>query len=71
VKFDIYGRFQVEVVREAGAWAVYQLDLGKRSREDSFVIPPSLATDEIAAFLDDMYHELARPGQRVRALNDA
>jgi len=69
MRFDVYGRFQVEVVREAGGWAVYQLDLGKRSREDAFVIPPALTADEIASFLNDMYHELARPGEFVRVLS--
>ena len=30
VKFDVYGRFQVEVVREAERWQVYRLAPGKR-----------------------------------------
>ena len=69
MKFDIYGRFQLEVLRERNAWVAYRLGPGARSREDTFVIPKSLAPDEIASFLDDMYHELAGAGDSVRLLS--
>lgn len=67
MKFDVYGRFQLEVVREKGQWVVYRLGIGKRARAD-FVIPPWVAPGEIATYLDDLLHESAGPDQRVRLL---
>jgi hypothetical protein len=66
VRFDVYGRFTLDVVREGDQWAVYRLELGKRIKAREFVIPSSLPEGEIATFLDDIFHELAMPGQTVR-----
>jgi hypothetical protein len=71
VKFDVYGRFQVEVRREADAWVAYRIDLGKRARLHHIAIPGEIQTaPEIARFLDDLYHETARPGQSVSVISD-
>lgn len=56
MKFSIYGRFQVEVRRENDSWVVYRSEMGKR------------APDEIAIYLDDVFHEFAGIGQRVEQL---
>ncbi len=69
MKFDVYGRFQLEVVRENGEWAVYQLAPGKRVRDANFVIPSSVAPSEIAVYLDDLLHELSGPEDAVRLLS--
>ena len=69
MKFDVYGRFQLEVLREKEAWAVYRLALGTRERDTDVVIPPSMEPDELAAYLDDLFHELARPGETVVLLS--
>jgi hypothetical protein len=69
MKFDVYGRFQLEVLREKEAWTVYRLAPGTRERDTDVVIPPSLEPDELAAYLDDLFHELARPGQTVVLLS--
>jgi hypothetical protein len=66
VKFDVYGRFQLEVVRENDSWAVYRLAPGKRVRTADFIIPPELEPNEVAGYLDDLFHEQAVPGKRVR-----
>lgn len=68
MRFDIYGRFQIEVQRKNGAWAVYRLAPGKRALLDDVIIPASVAADEIPTYLDDIYHELAGPGDEVRAI---
>jgi hypothetical protein len=68
MKFDIYGRFEVEVLRENDRWVVYRVGLGVRSRDDGVIIPPSLQSGEIAIYLDDLFHELAGRGQTVRIL---
>ena len=66
MKFDVYGRFRIEVVREGDAWKAYLLELGKRSRMNELIIPSSLQASELAVYLDDLYHEKAGPGQSVR-----
>lgn len=68
MKFDIYGRFQLDVRREHDAWQVYHLAPGKRAKVEDLVIPPTLDAHEIATYLDDIYHELAGLGQNVRPI---
>lgn len=68
MRFDIYGRFQLEVRREDDCWEVYRHELGKRARVVDVVIPATLAAEEIAIWLDDIYHEFSGPGQRVERL---
>jgi hypothetical protein len=63
--FDIYGRFQLDVQRENDAWVIYRPEPGKRVRVSDIVIPSMLEAEEIATYLDDIYHELAGYGQRV------
>lgn len=66
MKFDVYGRFQIEVRREGDTWVAYQIALGKRTKMTNFAIPQDIQTSmEIARYLDDLYHEAARPGQSV------
>jgi hypothetical protein len=66
VRFNVYGRFKLDVVQEGNEWVVYRLELGKRIKVREFVIPSSLREAEIGIFLDDIYHELAEPGQTVQ-----
>ena len=66
MRFNVYGRFKVDVVREGNQWAVYRLELGKRIKVTEFAIPSSLSDAELGTFLDDIYHELATPGQTVQ-----
>jgi hypothetical protein len=70
MKFDIYGRFRVEVRRENEAWAVYRSELGKRMPLYDVVIPPDVAADELATYLDDVFHEFAGLGQNVEQMPD-
>jgi hypothetical protein len=67
MKFDVYGRFQLEVVRENDQWAVYRIGLGKRVPA-GVAIPSSVAASEVATYLDDLLHELSGPDQSVRLL---
>lgn len=69
MKFNIYGRFQVVVRRESDSWQVYRVDPGKRSPMNDVVIPPTLQTEEVATYLDDMFHELSGLGQQVDRLS--
>ena len=40
----------------------FELDGGKRMRQQELIIPSGLAASEIASYLDDLYHEMSRPG---------
>jgi len=68
VKFSIYGRFQLEIEREDDAWAVYRLGTGLRVKAHDIVIPAEVEAAELAVFLDDVFHELAQPGESVEPL---
>jgi hypothetical protein len=68
MKFNIYGRFQLDVRRENDAWELYRLEHGRRVKMNDFVIPSTLDAEEIATYLDDMLHEFSGPGQRIELL---
>ena len=70
MKLSVYGRFKLDVVREGTQWTVYRLEPGKRIKVRDFAIPSSLREAEIVTFVDDIYHELAAPGQTVKAESD-
>jgi hypothetical protein len=69
MRFNIYGRFQLEVRRENDSWEVYRLELGKRAKMNDAVIPSTLEAEEIATYLDDIFHELSGPGQGIELLS--
>ncbi|HTK93316.1 MAG TPA: hypothetical protein VL948_23980 [Verrucomicrobiae bacterium] len=68
MKFDVYGRFQVEVLWENDHWVVYTLGIGTRVRS-AFVIPSSVAANAVGTYLDDLLHELSGPNQSVRQVS--
>src|SRR5688572_21069076 len=67
MRFDVYGQFVLEAVQSDAGWTFYYLSEGKRRRAD-VEVPPDAATSELAGWLDDHFHEQARPGDRVREL---
>jgi hypothetical protein len=70
LRFDVYGRFQLEVARGAGAWIVHRVTEGRRRRAPDIVIPPDLEERAIPRYLDDLLHELAGPGASITARPD-
>jgi hypothetical protein len=70
MRFNIYGRFQVEVRRENDSWAVYRSEAGKRTLLNDVVVPPNLTSDELATYLDDIFHEFAKVGDHVERMAD-
>lgn len=70
MKFNIYGRFQVDVRRENDSWVVYRSELGKRTRLNDVVIPPNLAAQDLATYLDDIFHAFAKIGEQVEVMPD-
>jgi hypothetical protein len=71
MKFNIYGRFQIDVRRENETWTVYRAEMGKRAELNDFVIPPDLEANEIAVYLDDIFHEFAGIGQCVELMQES
>ena len=69
MKFNIYGRFQVEVRREGERCEAYRLEHGKRAKLHDVVVPSELEAEELATYLDDIFHEYAGIGQRVEVLD--
>jgi len=68
VRFDIYGHYELDVVREGANWKIFELGAGTRVPLNSVIIPADIDENEIAIYLDDLFHELARPGQVVRRI---
>jgi hypothetical protein len=68
MRFSIYGRFQVDVRRENASWTVYRTESGKRAPLNDVVVPSELDAQDIATYLDDIFHEFAGHGQRVELL---
>jgi hypothetical protein len=66
LRFDIYGRYQLEVIREGDAWNIYRLGVGTRAPVHSLPIPPEAQPHEIEIWLVDLLHELAEPGRTIR-----
>ena len=70
MRFDIYGRYQLEVVRKDDRWVTYRLDFGKRRLFSDFVIPSWMGPDELKVYLDDMLHELASPESKISRIEE-
>ena len=70
MKFNIYGRFHVDVRRENESWVVYRSELGKRTRLNDVVIPSNLEAKDLATYLDDVFHEFAKLGENVEVMPD-
>lgn len=67
VRFDVYGRFLIDVVREGDRLVVLELGAeGKRRLRPDIVLDPGLDDAAIARALDDLLHELGGPGRSIR-----
>jgi hypothetical protein len=68
VIFDIYGRFQIEVLMTSSGWVAYRKGSGLRTPYPDLTIPRDLEDSGLQRFLDDHFHEYAQPGQSIRRL---
>ena len=60
LRFDVFGRRQVLVLREQGHWAAYYIGAdGKRRSATDIVIPTSIPEADLAQYLADLFHECA------------
>jgi hypothetical protein len=70
MKFNVHGRFQIEVTRERENWIVYRIGNGMRIPDRDIAIPASIEPNEILIFLDDIFHELAGPTTAVQLIRE-
>ncbi len=66
MRFDVYGRFRVDIERRDGAWVVYRVGAGTRAPMPDLVVPADVAADKLEDYLNDLLHELATPGREIR-----
>jgi hypothetical protein len=66
MRFNIYGHYDLDVIRDGTQWKVFELGEGKRALLHDVVIPSEVGEHEVATYLDDLFHELAKPGQSIR-----
>jgi hypothetical protein len=69
MKFDIYGRFIIEVVRVDGGWKVYRTSQGRKVEMNDVAIPADAAMERIPYYLEDLWHESAAPGKTIRRVD--
>ncbi|MFZ5556084.1 MAG: DUF7661 family protein [Pseudomonadota bacterium] len=66
MRFDVYGRYRIDVERRDGAWVVFRVGSGTRVPMPDIVIPPGVPPDELGRYLSDLLHESATPGRELR-----
>lgn len=68
LRFDVYQRFVIELQFVDGHWQAYRVTDGWKRREFDLVIPSNLSPAKFSVYIDDMFHELARPGGTVERI---
>lgn len=70
MKFDIFGRKTLEVVRSGEQWeAFYCGNGGVKRKADDIQIPDTLSDSELDEYIADVFHEWATASQNeVRRL---
>lgn len=69
MRFNIYNRFVLEIIREDERWIAFRIGEGIKAPDDNLIIPQDLEPSELITFLDDMFHEFARPGRSIEILD--
>ena len=60
IKFNVFGRIVI-VMREASGWQAYYPGPDGKKRPADFIIPDFVTDNELEQYLDDLFHEDARP----------
>jgi hypothetical protein len=68
MKFDVYGRFFIDVTRESGGWVVYRIDQGRRQRMENLVLADDVRPEDIPLALEDLLHEYAAPDRMIKRI---
>jgi hypothetical protein len=59
MRFNVYGKVLLEVIRDGDRRTVYALGDGMRTPRNDIVVPSEVGEGEISVYLDDLFHELA------------
>ena len=68
MRFNIYQRFVVEIIRKDGRWVAFRMGEGSKVPVDDLVVPQDFEASQLLTFLEDVYHEYARPGKSIELL---
>jgi hypothetical protein len=68
MKFNIYNRFVLEIIRKEKRWIAFRIGEGVKVPESNLIIPQDLEESELIYFIEDIYHEFAQPGKSIENL---
>lgn len=69
MKFNIYNRFVLEIIRKEKRWIAFRIGEGVKVPESNLIIPQDLEESELITFVEDIFHELAQPGKSIEILD--
>jgi hypothetical protein len=61
-RFNVFGQLVV-IKGSPGHWAAYLLGTDGKRRKADFIVPASLAEDQLCQYLSDLFHESATSTQ--------
>jgi hypothetical protein len=64
VRLDVFGRFQIDLLRDGDRWRVLRAGAGMRAPLD-LAIPAELDEQRAIRYLEDLWHESSTPGARI------
>ena len=70
MKYSVYGRFKIEVIRHSDTWQVFRLGQGVKRPEPNVHIHSNASPSELLIALDDVFHELASPGDCIEKIGE-
>jgi len=68
-RFDVYGRFIIEVARTGNRWTVYYVGEGVKRPAHDIQLPPEADEPSLADHLDILLHEYGAPGRSIRQIS--
>jgi hypothetical protein len=68
-RFDVYGRFVIEVARAGNRWTVCYVGDGLKRPAHDIQLPPEADEQSLADHLDILLHEYGAPGQSIRQIS--
>ena len=69
LRFDVYGQFFMDLVRESGWWKAYRVGADGKRMDTGILISGDTPKDALADRLDVYFHESSSPGARVQLVS--
>ena len=70
MRYSVYGKFNVEVVRRDNDWSVFRIGQGVKRLDPDIYIDPDATKAEILVALDDAFHEFATSDTTVEEISE-